>query len=707
MTKALFTKLSRITTVGFAMFAMLFGAGNVIFPLVLGRDIGSNLWFGLAGFCITAVLIPLIGLIAVMLCDGDYEKFLGKIGRVPGFITAFFCMMLLGPLLFSPRCITISHASVSPYFPQISLFLYSLFSAALIFACTIRKNGVLDLLGYVLGPLKFILLFTTIIAGLFFPQAFMNSPITSFKAIQTGFMSGYWTGDLIATIFFSGLIYAGLKKGMSDPTNYRQLAIMGLQAGTVGALLLGIVYTGFCVIAAFNGPSLQGVSDGNIFSFLVPFLLGPIGGVLANVTVALSTMTTAIALTAVVTSFLQQTVFRNRISYPCALILTIASTTMMSNLGFSGIMKVAGPAIFDIYPALIVLALASSLQVLFGFKWIKAPVFATFVLTLFVNHWGDVQNLMNKKHTAEHVYNVLDKHRITYDIDAHSVDPTASTTPKPISGVTECIEQINSFVAKNKPINMLTVGFPFKSPNHEKKTIGDLPDMAERKSFEYLQSMLNEIKEVYAPGAYLTVFCDGVQFAEFLGVPLEQVVEYEQTLQTLVSDLPNIRLLTSQEIMQLHDLGRPYNINTMIDNHEPATTNFKASEAPVFGVARKRFALEFDYAEGGKLLEEKTLDNRVAGILTREERLRSYISKNFSPDQFLRLTAHFSGDVSKKIGIKYAPDADVTPYHGVCIEDDNSWTIKFKKDVDMEKYVLTSKEINGVSCPYFKRKETA
>ncbi len=388
------TNLSKTISVGFAIFAMLFGAGNVIFPLVLGRDIGNKLWFGLTGFCITAVLIPLIGLIAVMLCDGDYEKFLCKMGRVPGFITAFFCMILMGPVLFTPRCIVISHASVSAYVPQFSLFFYSIFAAVLIFLCTIRKNGVLDLLGYVLGPLKFILLFSTIIAGLFFPQTFMEFPITSFKALHTGFMSGYWTGDLLATIFFSGLIYAGLKKGMTDQTNYRQLAIMGLQAGTVGALLLGIVYAGFCIIAAFNGPSLQGVADGNIFSFLVPFLLGPIGGVLANITVALATMTTAIALTSVVASFFQQSVFRNRISYPCALIMTIATTTMVSNLGFAGIMKFAGPAIFALYPALIVLAVASSLQVLFGFKWIKTPVFATFALTLIVNYGNSVMNFI-------------------------------------------------------------------------------------------------------------------------------------------------------------------------------------------------------------------------------------------------------------------------------------------------------------------------
>ncbi len=704
MNKTLLNKISKITSVGFAMFAMLFGAGNVIFPLVLGRDIGDKLWFGLAGFCIMAVLVPLIGLIAVMLCDGEYEKFLGKMGRIPGFITALFCMMLLGPLVFTPRCIAISHASISTYMPQFTLFFYSIFTAGIIFLCTIRQNGVLDLLGYVLGPLKFLLLFIAIIAGFFFPQAFMEFPITSFKAMQTGLTAGYWTGDLLGTIFFSGLIYAGLKKGMTGPTNYRQLAIMGLQAGSVGALLLGLVYAGFCVVAAFNGPSLQGIPDGNIFSFLVPFLLGPIGGVLANVTVALSTMTTAIALTAVTASFFQQYVFCNRISYKYALMITIAATTMMSNLGFAGIMKFAGPAIFTIYPALIVLAITSSMQVLFGFKWVKTPVYAAFCLTLIVNHWEDMQRFTSKKDVSAHIYNILDKHRITYDIDAHSVDPTSDITSKPITGITECIQQISAFVVNEKPINMLAVGFPFKSPNHEKKTIGDLPDMAERKSFEYLQDMLNEMKAVYAPGVCLTVFCDGIPFAEFLGVSPQHVVAYEKALQQLVADLPDIKLITSAELMYKHALEHFNDINTMIDVYGPTNDVRKAAQSPVFGVARKRFALEFDYDAGRKMLQQQTLDDVVGGILARETRLRNYISEHFPATQFLRLTAHFSSDVSKKFGIKYSPNSDVTPYHGVCVEEDGLWSIRFKKDVDLKNYVLVSKEVNGINCPYFKRK---
>ena len=71
-------KTSRIVSTGLAMFAMLFGAGNVVYPLALGRDIGHQVWFGLLGFVLTAVIVPLIGLVSTMLADGDYKLFLGK-----------------------------------------------------------------------------------------------------------------------------------------------------------------------------------------------------------------------------------------------------------------------------------------------------------------------------------------------------------------------------------------------------------------------------------------------------------------------------------------------------------------------------------------------------------------------------------------------------------------------------------------------------
>ena len=117
--------MKKVLTTGFAMFAMLFGAGNVVFPLILGRDSGHQLFFGLFGFCITAVIVPLLGLFAIMLNHGDYKCLLAPLGKVPTFFIIATCMILLGPLALTPRCVTISYAAVKSYLPAVPIWAFA------------------------------------------------------------------------------------------------------------------------------------------------------------------------------------------------------------------------------------------------------------------------------------------------------------------------------------------------------------------------------------------------------------------------------------------------------------------------------------------------------------------------------------------------------------------------------------------------------
>ena len=386
-------KTSKIISVGFAMFAMLFGAGNVVFPLVLGRNVGNKFLFGLLGFCIIAVVLPLIGLVATMLCDGEYKNILGKLGRIPGALIALICLIVIGPFAIAPRCITLSHAAIKMYMPQFTLFYFSIFACVLIYLCTIKKGAVVDLLGRFLGPLKLVLLCGIIVKGLFVKPDFLLVVLSDWEVFYQGLMQGAGTADLLATIFFSGLILTGLKKGVTGPLDYKKLALMGLQAGAVGAFLLGLVYAGFCMVAAFHGQQIALVADSDIFSVLARLILGGAGGLLANLTVAISCLTTAIALTTVFATYLSSELFPDKLNYRNALIVTVLITTVMSNLGFAGIVKIMMPIVMALYPALLILCLVSSAQVLFGFKWIKTPFFVTLAGTLVMQYWSTLQNL--------------------------------------------------------------------------------------------------------------------------------------------------------------------------------------------------------------------------------------------------------------------------------------------------------------------------
>lgn len=309
------------------------------------------------------------------------------------------------------------------------------------------------------------------------------------------------------------------------------------------------------------------------------------------------------------------------------------------------------------------------------------------------------------RNLADQVYAVLDQYRVTYDIDKRSTDPSITTAPQIAKGVDGCIGQLVRFVEREQTIPMILIGFPFKSANHEKKTIGALPDMAERKSFEYLQTMLDQIKAVYPPGATITIFCDGIPFADFLGISSAEVIAYEEALQKLAVDFSGIRILPSSWMLQEYGWKSVDEINGFIDTYPPTNADFKAGlkEAPT--TMMNRLAVEFDHAQGKQLLAKISLEDRVIGLLAREMRLRSYIAEKFPANKFFRLTAHLSEDVGKKFGIKLSPSSDITPYHGVLVQEaDGSWIIRFKKDVDSREYKLVSQNINGVVCWYFTKK---
>lgn len=381
-------KFLKSIPVGLAVFAMLFGAGNVVFPLGLGRTVGDQVLFALLGLCISAILVPVIGLISSMLYEGNYRDFLGTMGTIPAVIITFICMVLIGPFGAIPRCLTLAHAVVRWYVPEFSIFFFSFLAVILIFICTMRKSLMVDILGKVLGPLKLILLFSIIIFGLLYPLTPVATGFSSSQSFLFGFREGFWMLDLLGTIFFSGLILGSIRgRAAKENLSSRDIIVIGLQGGLVGGVLLGLVYAGFCLVAAMYSAQLAHVAQDQILSALAMSILGSHAGILANITVAVACLTTALALTAVFADYVRSQVFGNRITYLYALLITCVCSFIMANLGFAGIMKMIAPVVIICYPALTVLSLVNIAHKIFGFKYIKIPVFTTLVITIILNYF--------------------------------------------------------------------------------------------------------------------------------------------------------------------------------------------------------------------------------------------------------------------------------------------------------------------------------
>lgn len=379
-------KLSRSVPVGLAIFAMLFGAGNVVFPLGLGRTVGDQVVFALLGLCLSAILVPVIGLISAMLFEGNYKNFLGTMGSIPAALITFICMVLIGPFGAIPRCLTLAHAVVRWYIPEFSIFFFSFLAVMLIFICTMRKSLMVDLLGKFLGPLKLILLLSIIIFGFLNPLSPKASDFSSSQSFLFGFREGFWMLDLLGTIFFSGLILGSIRSKAEENLSAKDIMLIGLKGGVIGGLLLGLVYSGFCLVAAMYGAQLANVAQDQILSALAMSILGSHAGIVANITVAVACLTTALALTAVFADYVRSQVFSGKVSYLYALLITCVCSFVMANLGFAGIMKMISPVVILCYPALTVLSIVNIAHKLFGFKYIKTPVFSTLAITIILNY---------------------------------------------------------------------------------------------------------------------------------------------------------------------------------------------------------------------------------------------------------------------------------------------------------------------------------
>lgn len=361
------TKKSTTLATGLAMFSMFFGAGNVVFPLALGQIAQDKNFFAILGMLITAVGVPFAGLLAMTLYDGDYKRFFGRIGKVPGFILAAIIMGLIGPFGAMPRCIALSYSTAKMFLGGMSLPMFSIIACLLIWIFTFRRSNIVATLGYILTPLLLGSLGLIIACGLFNSSA---APVTSHENMDIfwkGLKDGYQTMDLLGAFFFSSVVIASLKKNLNpNAENYsKRLMTSTLQAVAIGAGLLALVYVGFSYVASFHGSALTNISPDELISVIAVHVIGPQAAVVACIAVSLACLTTAIALAVVFAEFVQKEIAVDKIGYGPALIGTLVVTFLVSTLNFTGIAAFLFPILQVCYPGLIVLC---AVNIAFKFK---------------------------------------------------------------------------------------------------------------------------------------------------------------------------------------------------------------------------------------------------------------------------------------------------------------------------------------------------
>lgn len=340
-------------TVGFAIFAMFFGAGNIIFPLALGQIALDKTPWGLAGLLLTAVAMPFAGLLAMFRYQGQIRPFFSRFGKIPGLIIATIIISLLGPFGAAPRCIALMHSTLSLSLPGIPLILFSASACLVILFFTYRENRLIKLLGYILSPVMIALLIFIIIKG------FMDTPETSLNTTNSSFLHHFWYGltegyntmDLLAAFFFAPIIVTSL----GNTEKGKDLNRFVLIASAIGAFLLAMVYIGFCYLAYFHAAQLEGIAQDKLLGAIAISILGPYAGFIVSLTVTFACLTTAMALIAAFTNFLHKEVLKEKMGYIPVLLISLLMTFAITTLEFQGIARFLNPVLELCYPALILM----------------------------------------------------------------------------------------------------------------------------------------------------------------------------------------------------------------------------------------------------------------------------------------------------------------------------------------------------------------
>ena len=339
--------------IGFALFSMFFGAGNVIFPPYLGLGSGSQWPLGFLGYYIADVGLALLSMFAI-LRQGSPTGVTARIGKVPAVLLMCAIVLCIGPMLAIPRtAATTYETSILPLTSSVSPVLFSVVFFLLVLVLCLRESAVVDIVGKVLTPVLLAGLLVLIVVGIVHPLGPVSAQPLVENVAATGVEAGYQTMDVLATLIFGYIILkSAWKKGH---TEWKDQARVVAGASVVAGLGLLVVYLGLTYLGATTGSFFDlSVDRTQLVLSIVQALLGKGGMILFAVVVALACLTTSVGLVSACSDYFS-TLTGGRLPYKVLVCVICVFSAVISNFGLNQIIAIASPILSVVYPPTLVL----------------------------------------------------------------------------------------------------------------------------------------------------------------------------------------------------------------------------------------------------------------------------------------------------------------------------------------------------------------
>ena len=370
-------KTKEILITGFALFSMFFGAGNLILPPFLGVQASENWWLVTLGFITTAVVIPILAILAHAKLQGSLFDFAKKVS--PLFASIYcFIIYVICVLLPAPRTASVTHEmSIQPYLETSALLTSSIyFSLVLIFV--LNRSRILSLMGKFLTPIIVAILLTIICVGLFTSPEFIN-PSTFKTPFVSGILEGYQTFDAIGGAVVGGVIVISLRlKGFSSFESKKEIIT---KSGLIAGSGLLIIYAGLIALgASFNSLIPKGATRIDILTQLSISTLGQIGTTFLSVLVALACFTTAVGIITGVADYFKGFFNDSDLVYKIVAVLGCVFGVLIGKFDVHFIIEIAIPILMIIYPVTIVLIILNVLPNKYTSRFVFKAVVVTAML---------------------------------------------------------------------------------------------------------------------------------------------------------------------------------------------------------------------------------------------------------------------------------------------------------------------------------------
>ena len=352
-----------IMVVGFALFAMFFGAGNLIFPPFLGLVSGSSWLTGFAGFILADVGLALLAILAAARCNGEVSKVLSRSGKNLSVILGCAIMICLGPLLAIPRtAATTFEMGIMPLFEGFNPVIFSIIFFILTLMLTIKPSKVVDIIGSFLTPTLLIALAILIISGILNPLGEISTTPMIENVFVEGINQGYQTMDTLGAVALSTVVIATISnKGYKDDKLKVKLT---LQAGIVASIALCLVYGGLAYLGATVSTKYGAdIVQTSLIVNITSMLLGQPGKIILAVIVGLACLTTSVGLTSATGQYFTK-LTDGKLRYEIVVTVVCIFSAIVSNFGVSTIIQFSAPILSLIYPATVTLIVLT----LFGNK---------------------------------------------------------------------------------------------------------------------------------------------------------------------------------------------------------------------------------------------------------------------------------------------------------------------------------------------------